>query len=142
MLLVADPGVEDRVLSRFAADLTAHLDAEASILSPILERAFGPLTTERELQSRLRQLLSRILPGCNRAFRNDRLMKLRAAFQEHSHFVEQVALPALLSVMDERSLEALGRKMHAAHLTAALPSGAVPLGPDPKLWVHSPLCRT
>jgi hypothetical protein len=22
------------------------------------------------------------------------------------------------------------------------PWGAVPLGPDPKLWVHSPLCRT
>jgi len=124
MLLVADPGVEDRVLSRFAADLTAHLDAEASILSPILERALGPdpLTTRRESQNRLRQMLSQILRGRNRDVRSDRLLKLRAAFQEHSRFEEQVTLSALQSVMDDRSLEALARKMHAAHLTALLRS--------------------
>jgi hypothetical protein len=122
VLLVADPGAEDQMLSRFVADLTAHLDAEASLLYPILERALGPLTTPRELHNRLGRLLSRILPGRDRAFRGDRLLKLREVFREHSRYVERVALPALENVMNERSLEALGRMMRASRVTAPVRS--------------------
>jgi len=120
-LLVADPGVEDPVLSRFAADLTAHLDADASAHSSMLERALGPLTAgrQRELQSRLRQLLSGILPCQDEMLRSDQLRELRATFHEHSRFEERIALPALESMLGERSLDAFGRDVRAARVTAS-----------------------
>ena len=115
LLLVADPSVEDGVVSRFAADLTAHLEAEASVIYPVLERALGPLTALRKLQSRLQRALSRIaLPGAGEAIRSDRLRVLHAALQEHSRFEERVALPVLETFMAPQSLEALGQELRAA----------------------------
>jgi hypothetical protein len=101
-LLVADPGVEPRALSRFSADLTAHLDAEASVVYPLLEHMLNrPLTTQRELQARLRRMLAGISePDRFESTRVDRLRQLRTAFQEHSRFEEAVALPVLESVLD------------------------------------------
>src|SRR5579863_4042203 len=94
LLLVADPGVEDQVLARFVADLTSQLEVEAGVLYPVLERALGPLTALRKLQSQLQCALSRIaLPGKGEAIRSDRLRMLHAAFREHARFEERVALP-------------------------------------------------
>jgi hypothetical protein len=123
-LLVADPSVEDPVLSGFVVEVTAHLDADASTLYPTLERALGHPTTQtqRALQNRLRQMLCRILRCRDPQLRSDRLRDLRAAFQEHSRFEERVALPALESAMGERGLEELGRKMRASRMTGVVRS--------------------
>jgi putative zinc ribbon protein/hemerythrin HHE cation binding domain-containing protein len=119
LLLVADPGVEDQVLSGFVADLTAQLEAEASILYPALERALGPLTAVRKLQHRLQRALSRIvLPDGGDTVRRDRLRMLHAAFREHARVEERVALPALESLMGPQSLDALGREMRATRAAA------------------------
>jgi|HubBroStandDraft_1064217.scaffolds.fasta_scaffold38087_1 hypothetical protein len=124
ILLVADPGVEDPVLSRFVAEVTAHLDADASTLYPTMDRALGHPATQkqRELQNRLRQVLCRILPCRDPLLRGDRLRELQAAFQEHSRFEERVALPAVESAMDHPSLAALGGKMRGSKKTGPVRS--------------------
>jgi hypothetical protein len=129
VLLDAEPGAEDPMLSRFAVDLTAHLEAEERILHPLLEGVLNrPLAAQRQLQVQMRHLLAQILPGRDGALRSDRLRELRAAFQEHARFEEQLALPALESSMDERSFEALGRKMRASRVTRAPRATREPTG--------------
>jgi hypothetical protein len=112
VLLLADPDVEDGALSRFVVDLTAHLDADATVLRAAMERALNrPLVAQRELHARLNQLLS-VIPG-EPPFRRDRLRELHAAFLEHVRFEEGVAVPALESAMDQRSLDKLWRGVRA-----------------------------
>jgi hypothetical protein len=119
VLLVADPGVEDRVLSRFVADLTTQLEVEANVLHPVLTRFLGPVDTLRKLQSKVQRELSRIaVPRPSDAIRGDRLRTLHAAFREHSSFQERVALPQLESAVAPQTLEALGREMRAARSAA------------------------
>jgi hypothetical protein len=113
VLLAADPDVEDAVLSRLVVDLTAHLDADATVLRPALEHVLNrPLVAQRELHARLKQLLS-VIPG-EPPFRRDRLRELHAAFLEHARFEDGVAVPALESAMDVRSLDTLWRGIRAA----------------------------
>jgi len=77
-----------------------------------------PLVAQRALQSRLRDWLSRISASGADMLSGDRLRELRAAFQEHARFEEQVTLPTLESLIDERRLDSLGQAMGAARKTA------------------------
>ena len=125
-LLAAERTVDPSALSRFAADLTAHLEAEASVFYPAVERALNrPLTTQRSLHARLRLVLSATTSafGDDDAFRSDRLRELRAVFQEVSRFEERVALPALESVMAEEAIEALWQRVRAARSDVLLQYG-------------------
>jgi predicted secreted protein len=117
-LLAADPHAEEPVLCRFAADLTAHLDAVATVLYPLLERASRrPFTAERALQSQLRHLVSRMSAPTSDMLRGDRLRDLRAGFQEHARSMERVILPLLEDLVDPQALEDLGARMHASRAT-------------------------
>jgi hypothetical protein len=117
-LLAGEPALDDATVLRLATDLTAHSEAEVSVLYPAAERALSrPLTPQRALQSRLLRLMSQV--SGERALRGERLRELRVLFQEHARFEEGVALPALETVMSPRSLDALWRKVKAAR-TAVL----------------------
>ncbi len=110
-------------LSGMVADVRAHLEAEATVLYPLLERTLArPLAILHENRSRLERALSRIsslagdvaaLPGAWR--------ELRAAFDAHARFEESVALPALESLLNPPSLERLGDEMRAVRQAAVAP---------------------
>jgi hemerythrin-like domain-containing protein len=120
VLLRAEARVDSPVLTRFAADLTAHLEADVTVLYPVLERALNrPLAAQRELQSRLRQMLCWISVSRKAdALRCDRLRQVHMDLQEHCRFEERVALPVLESLMDAKSLETLGQHIRNARSSA------------------------
>jgi hypothetical protein len=110
-LLMADPGAEETTLAEFSVDLMAHLEAEARVFYPAVERALRRrLIAHRELRARLLRLLSSLAPS-DRNHRGDTLRELRVGFREHVRFEEGVGLPVLESVMDARTLDGLWRKV-------------------------------
>lgn len=115
LTLMSTGALRRRDLSRVVTDVRAHLEAEATVLYPLLERAlYGPLTTLRQLQSRVKRALSRISsPGCDEIALHDAWRELRAGFDEHARFEERVALPALESLLNPPSLGRLGEEMRA-----------------------------
>jgi len=122
MLLLSDPDAARETLRRCVDDLGAHLDADASLLYPILEEAWHrPVVELRDPQDRMRHLLPKLkAPGLEAHRRRMLLHELRAAFSEHARVEEASALPWLEGSTSSRALEELGRKMHAmrAKLTA------------------------
>jgi hypothetical protein len=98
LLLLADAGVEDGVVSRFVDDMAAHLDLDTRILYPALERALGPIVELRKVQVRLQRALSRLSLRGKGAIRIYRLRRLHAVFQEHCRLEERAALPFIQSL--------------------------------------------
>ncbi|MGD0678370.1 MAG: zinc-ribbon domain-containing protein [Polyangiaceae bacterium] len=122
LLLTSDP--EYRGVSRFAGELTAHLEAETLVLYPVVERALNRhLSGQRELQSRLRRMLSGLgAPDHDRRLRSERLRELHTTFHEVSRFEEQVAFPVLEELMPPRALEELVRTMILAARSRSRPT--------------------
>jgi hypothetical protein len=111
LLLADDPHVEDALLVRFLAEVSAHLVAEGLVYAK-LERGCGPLTRIREVDRRVRILVSK-LSGAPRAARAVYLHSLDATFREHSLCVEGEALPALEGVLARTELRAQGYRRRA-----------------------------
>jgi hypothetical protein len=94
-----------------AADLTAHLDAEADVYYSAAEAALGrPLTEQRRHHGRVRQALAAACLGGPKSFAR-RLFDLAEALKAHSYAEESAIHASLEGVMGDRQLAALGAKL-------------------------------
>jgi hypothetical protein len=113
-LLLNDPDAARETFRRCMDDVAAHLHADASILYPVIERAWHrPAVELRDPHDRMRQLLSRVTaPKIDARRRRLLLHELQASFREHARTEESSALPWLEGATSHQALEDLGRRMH------------------------------
>jgi hypothetical protein len=118
-LLLSDPDIERATLRRCAYDVAAHLRADASLLYPIVERAWHrPIVELRDLQQRMRLLLAKITAkNVDPRWRKARLRELEAAFRDHARLEDEAALPWLEGATSTASLEDLGRRFRTFRAT-------------------------
>ncbi len=112
-LLLNDPDVERATLRQCAYDVAAHLLADASLLYPIVERAWHRQLVElRDLQQRMQLLLAKITArNLHPRWRKAHLRDLQAAFRDHARLEDEAALPWLEGATSTASLEDLGRRI-------------------------------
>jgi hypothetical protein len=112
-----------------ASDLTAHLEAEESVLYPAAQEArVDGLAAHRAVHARVR---AAVVEAASRAhdapaFRES-LAGLRAAFDQHARLEERGVHASLEGALSEAHLEALGQRV-ASFRSAAADSLKVPGG--------------
>lgn len=101
LALLAVAPVHRRTLRRVVSELAAHLEAEAALLHPRLERGMTkPLRTLKDMHARVHRAASLLSAAADQgAVRAGCVQELRILFREHADFAERVALPALEAMM-------------------------------------------
>jgi hypothetical protein len=136
VLLASDPGVEETVLRRVLADVSAHLETKETLVYPVVEGTDPrPLRRQREIHGRIRILVSKIARG-KVAIRWAYLQNLSITFREHASLVDREVLPALESALSPAALSELELRMRQAH-AVALESAASRLRPRPAISAPS-----
>ena len=117
LLLAGEVPIDDAELRRVLDTVDAHLDAEVSVLYPLVERWLPDrIGAVRELRARLKDSLARVWALKGRA-RQSEVAALRAEFRDHARLEERVVLPALEGLLTASALGDLGAHFGRARIT-------------------------